>query len=142
MERMRQRQAWSFYEGILQSGEVAEKGKLVCIDLTAGTLVMGQADANLLPIGYAAASFTGDGVKKLRVELFTEIWVDLWTNDGSSAVAADDVGNVCYIKDAVTVSMDGTSRSVAGRVWGVSSAGVLVQMAIGIGIQGPAGADA
>lgn len=138
-QRMRRREAWSYYEGVLTSAEVVEKGHIACIDLDTGTLVKSKEDANLLPIGYFEQDLTGDGTKTVRVQLFREIWVDRFANDTGTAVVAADVGSVCYLLDSETVTGDATGHSIAGRVWGVSSAGVLVEMALSIGIQGPQG---
>ena len=140
MKRMKHRQAWSYYEGVLANAEVAEQGHVACIDTASGEIVVSQEAATLLPIGYFDQSLTGNGTAKVRVQLFNEIWVDRLANDTVAAVAAADVGSVCYLLDSQTVTSDATGNSVAGRVWDVRPEGVFVQMAISMGIQGIQGA--
>lgn len=139
-ERMTRREAWSYFEHTLANTEVAEKGNVACIDTASGEIVAGQTGDGLLPIGYFDETRTGNGTAKVRVRLFREIWVDRFANAGApNAVAASDIGSFCYLAGPATVTMAASGNSIAGRVWGVSSAGVLVQMAIDVGPQGPQG---
>ena len=91
----------------------------------------GQVGTGLRPIGYFDESKTGNGTLTVRVQLFREIWVDRFANGTSTdAVAASDIGNLCYVLDSQTVSIDSDtdSRSVAGRIWGLQNGGVLVEV--------------
>lgn len=142
VQRMTRREAWSYFEHVLATAEVAEKGHIACIDLSSGEIVAGQEGTGLLPIGYFEETKTGNGTSTVRVRLFREIWVDRFVNDGDAPVTAAHIGSACYLVDSETVSSDDTGRSIAGRVWGVSSEGVLVQMALDIGLQGPQGEPA
>ena len=131
MKRMTRREAWSYYEGVLANSEVAEQGHLACIDTSSGEIVVGQVGTGLRPIGYFDESKTGNGTLTVRVQLFREIWVDRFANGTSTdAVAASDIGNLCYVLDSQTVSIDSDtdSRSVAGRIWGLQNGGVLVEV--------------
>lgn len=141
MDRMTREERWGYLERALADGEVAEKGHVACIDLSDGSLVAAQdGSATLLPIGYFEESFTGNGTRKMRVRLFRELILHRFANAANPNDVGDgDVGNVCYFADSQTVSMDDTNRSVAGRVWGVTSAGVLIEPAINMGLQGPQG---
>lgn len=117
---------WAFP---LASAEVAEKGKIACIDTAnGGVIVIGKTATGLIPIGIFQESFTGDGTKKIQIKLHREIQATWWDNDSApNALAVADRGALCYIKDAVTVSKLSTGRSVAGMVLDVDSAqGVLV----------------
>lgn len=129
-ERMTRREAWSYVERVLQNAAVAEKGHLACIELSSGEIVPGATDTTLRPIGFFEESKTGDGSATVRVRLFREIWLDRLGNDGGSPVTDADFGELCYVVDSDTVSIShaGSTRVAAGRVWGVSSAGVLVEM--------------
>lgn len=139
-ERSRRREAWSYFEHVLANAEDAEKGHIACIDTASGELVAGQSGTGLLPIGYFEETLTGDGVKAVRVQLFREIWLDRFDNASApDAVGASDVGSVCYLADSTTVTTDASGNSVAGRVWKVSAEGVLVQMALDMGIEGAEG---
>lgn len=128
-DRMTRNEAWGYFEHPLTAAQVAEKGKLACLQTATGLLAIGAASTTLRPIGYFDENATGDGVAKVRVRLFDEIRIHWWVNDGVVPVVAADVGKQCFIKDTVTVSGDGTGRSAAGRVWAVNAAnGVGVEM--------------
>ena len=119
---------WGYYAFVLANAEVAEKGKIACIDTgNNGVIIAGAAAADLIPIGVFRESMTGDGAKKIQIKLFEEIQASWWDNDGVSPVVAADRGQLCYLLDDETVSSDGTSRSVAGMVLDVdANKGVLV----------------
>jgi hypothetical protein len=128
MDRMVIEAHWGYYPFVLKNGDVAEKGKLACLDrATAGIVRKGATATGLVPVGVFNESLTGDGVKKISVKLFDEIRAIWWTNDSTTPLTANDIGDPCYIKDDVTVSGDNTGRSLAGMVLAVDSAkGVLV----------------
>lgn len=114
---------------VLATGVTVDEGELICLDTaTAGLVRLGVASTTLRPIGYAMHALTGDGTKKLAVELFDEITFHRWTNDTVAAVAATDIGDLCYIKDGRTVTATSAGNSVAGRVWAVTTAYVDVEM--------------
>jgi hypothetical protein len=119
---------WGYIDLTLKSGEVAEKGKLACIDTGSnGLIIKGKAATGLIPLGVFHASLTGDGTKKVTIKLFREIQLIWWLNDATSPVTATEVGTTAYILDDQTVSHDGTSRSELGLVLAVDSIkGVLV----------------
>jgi hypothetical protein len=127
-ERMLTEAHWGYYAPVLANAEVVEKGKLACFDTAnGGALVNARTAAGLISIGIWAESMTGDGVKRCQVKLHREIQLTWWDNDTVAAIALTDRGKLCYLKDAVTVSLDGTGRSVAGLIMDVQSAkGVLV----------------
>lgn len=134
-KRMVKPQRWTAFEHTLKTASVAEYGHVAAIELSSGLVVPGATATGLFPIGTFAENATGDGTIKARVKLFEEITLYPFVNDaGPHDVALDDIGNVCYLKDSQTVSTLATGRSKAGRVWWVSSAGVLVQMATNIQI--------
>ena len=118
----------SYWSYPLANGEVAERGKLACIDTAnAGVIVAGQTATGLIPIGRFMADLTGDGTTKVPIRFFHEITPIWWDNDTVTAVAIADRGTLCYIKDAETVSGDNTGRSAAGLVLDVDATdGVLV----------------
>lgn len=127
-ERMISEEHWGYYAFVLASAEVAEKGKLAAIDTAnSGIIIVAKAAVSLIPIGLFMESFTGDGVKKVQIKLHREIQATWWDNDATNPVAAADRGKLCYIKDAATVSILSTSRSIAGMILDVSTTkGVLV----------------
>lgn len=135
-ERAKHRQSWKFYEGVLTSAASAFKGDVACINTATGLVTVGGTAATLLPIGYFDETLVGDGTARVRVMLFREIWLDRFTSvGGGDAVAAADVGSFCYLAGVDSVTM-ATTGSIAGRVWLVDAAGVLVQMALDLGPQG------
>jgi hypothetical protein len=130
-QRMTREERWSRFRGVLANAKVAVKGEVACLDKSAAAgakIVPAEAQTDLVPIGYFESDLTGDGTTKISVRLFKEITLHRFANDSGTAVAAGHVGQDCYFSDSKTVSMDATSRSIAGRVWDVDSAlGVLVQ---------------
>jgi hypothetical protein len=124
------KKTWLEYVSIaLTAAAIVEKGKLACIDTATGLLVNGAASPTLVPIGYWDEDATGDGTTPVRVRLFQGVWIHWFDNDGTTPVVATDLLRACFIKDATTVSGDGAGRTVAGRVWAISSAdGVGVEM--------------
>jgi len=119
---------WSRIERILNTGAIAEKGNVAAFNKANGTLVVSAVAATLHPVGFFEDSFTGDGVRKAKVRLFSEIDVALFGNAAVGPVADDDVGSVCYLSSSWEVTMTATGASVAGRVWGVQPDGVWVQI--------------
>jgi hypothetical protein len=126
---------------VLKSAAVAEKGNVACIDLDDGALVAGAVDLNYLPIGWFEESLTGDGTATIGVKLFNEVECAVMINSSTGPVDDGDVGALCYLHSAFEVSMTGTNKSIAGRVWGISGTGggakVYVEMAPSLGLQGP-----
>jgi len=116
--------AWEYFEHPLTDAQTGEKGELVCIDTATGLLFMSAAGtATLRPIGTldnGNGITTGDGVTKVRVKLFREIWVHWFANDAAGTpVVAADVGSLCYLFDKRTVTGASAGNSTAGRVWGI-----------------------
>ena len=142
-ERLIRTQTWSRLERVLKNGAVAEKGNVAAIDLTDGALVVGAVATTLFPIGYFESSLTGDGTKTISVALFREINIVPLVNSGTGPVDDGDVGNLTYLHSAFEVSMTGTGKSVAGRVWGIKGSGagatVFVQPVLDMGPTGPQG---
>ena len=98
---------------IYEGGMVAinSSGKAVAAADTAGLKVIGRAEN---------PAVSGDKVK-IRMGVFG------WDNDQTNAVAAKDVGKLCYVVDDHTVSIDDqTNGVVAGVVKGVDADGVHV----------------
>jgi hypothetical protein len=130
-ERMTKETDAGYVSLVLTTAILAEKGKMACLDTTTGKVTKGAASATLIPVGYFNETMTGDGTAQVIVRLFREVKLHWWTNDGVAPVVSADIGSDCYIKDDTTVSSDGTGRSVAGKVWALSTTdGVLVSMAM------------
>ena len=132
---MTRNEAWGYFEHPLTNAQTGEKGEMVCINTATGLLFMAAAGtATLRPIGYlenGEGTTTGDGTTKVRVRLFKEIRVHWFDNDaGGTPVVAADVGGLCYMLNATTVTADDDSagNAPAGRVWGVhSTQGVVIE---------------
>lgn len=139
-DRARKRTTKKTHSAILTSGITTVKGKPAFLDTSTGKFTQGGASTTLLPVGAWTENVVGDGTIRTTVDLFEEITLEWLDNDATSPCAADDIGSECYVKDTTTVSMDGTSRSKAGRVWDISTIdGVAVQM--GTAVTGPTGAS-
>lgn len=132
MDRIIQEDQGGYWSFALKSGELAEKGKIVCIDTADGSIILGKTGTGLIPIGLSnSTGWTGNGVRKIHVKLFHEISGYWWNNDsvGADAVVLADRGQIVFIKDSQTVTTNATGRSAAGMVLDVSpSDGVFVVM--------------
>lgn len=138
-DRARKRTTKKTHSAILTNGITTVKGKPAFLDTATGQVTQGGASTTLLPVGMWTENVTGDGTLTTVVDLFEEIVLEWLDNDTVSPCVAGSIGSECYVKDTTTVSMDGTSRSKAGRVWAVSALdGVAVQM--GTAVTGPTGA--
>jgi len=126
---MKRVEAWDHFELALTNAVDVERGEMAVLDTATGLLTKGVTSATQRPIGYFTEDGTGDGTTPFRVELFDEIRIHWWDNDGATAVVAADIGSLCYILDERTVTGDATGASAAGRVWAVNATnGVAVEM--------------
>jgi hypothetical protein len=130
-ERTKRQEIWGYIERALKNAAVAVAGEIACIDTADGALVPVSAAATLVPIGYFLSSATGDGTAIMRVKLFNDVHLERFLNDTGTAVTAAQNQQLCYLKDGRTVSGDSTSRSVAGKVWHVSTSPAYVLVEIG-----------
>lgn len=137
----RNKQEIGEYSWVLTTSAAAVKGEFACLDTATGLLTVVSALTTLLVVGRFAETMTGDGTKKCRVQLPDGVTV-LWANNDSAAnnVAADDIGNTCYLKDGKTVSTLATSRSAAGIVVDYDSDANRVAVLMGLKITGATGA--
>lgn len=123
-----------YYDFVLASAAVAVKGEIACGNTATGTVRAAGTATTLIPIGYFAESFTGDGTKKVSVRFFRERKLHWFKNDGTDPVLAANVFSNVYIVDGGTVSISSATntRSIAGRAMALDSKlGVLVAMADG-----------
>ncbi|MCB9584561.1 MAG: hypothetical protein H6718_04155 [Polyangiaceae bacterium] len=135
-KRQNRTECWSTRTFTLTDTEVAEQGKLCCIDTSTGKAVAGTVDTGLVPVGTFMESKTASGDEPIKVKLFREVTVIWWENSGSNAVTSAMLLGPCYVEDSETVSSDDSGTSLAGRVWAVDSAlGVAVEHGV-IGLQG------
>jgi hypothetical protein len=114
----------------LASGQVAYKNSLIGFTLGGTTCVVATATSGLFILGTAAEAVdASSAAKSITVDLGKERGMKWFANHTSGAVAATDVGALCYVQDDQTVTMLSTSRAVAGRVWAYSATkGVLVEI--------------
>lgn len=136
-------QVWTRFERVLKNGVTAARGDVACIDLDDGSLVVGAQDSNYFPIGRFEDAIVGDGTAVAKIRLFADVQIVPMVNASTDPVDDGDVGALCYLHSATEVSMTGTSKSIAGRVWGVKGSGagstVYVQPALALGPQGEQG---
>ncbi len=118
---------------MLATAESVFQGGLAGIDLSTGLVrkVPAGGDPNMLLVGTFVENKTVTSGGRTLVRLFRElsaIW--LANSAGGDAIAAANVGQLCYAVDDQTVALtsNGSTRSVAGRVWDVDATkGVLVE---------------
>ena len=118
----------------LTAGGTIYEGGMVAVN-GSGAAVAASDTSGLRVIGRAENSAVSGGTVKIRMGVFG------WDNDTTNAVAATDVGKLCYVVDDHTVSIDDQSNGVvAGVVKDVDADGVhvahgpiFVSGAVGIG---------
>jgi len=127
-QRSRRILTWKRMALPLTNAVAVEKGELICIDTATGLFDKGGVSTTLLPVGYADEDLTGDGTVLLHVTLFDEKRLHVWDNDTGTPVTAADIGSDAYIVDERSVSSSSATntRSVAGRIFGVTSEGVII----------------
>ena len=139
-ERITQLKEHAYIAPVLTTSEVAEKGKRAFIDATTGKATVTMS-SKTMDVGEFAETRTGDGTQTVMIRLHNDIVTRRWANDTGTAVAATDVGKVCFIKDSSTVSMASTGgRQRAGIVLSVGSLGVNVMSLMDAPMPSPAGA--
>lgn len=113
----------------LATSATVYEGSLVAVVLGTGKVQAATGASNELVIGRAIRKATQSAsAPNCTVRFLPEKFAYWCMNDTGTAVAATDVGRLCYILDDQTVTMAATSKGVAGRVWAVSSTqGVLVE---------------
>jgi hypothetical protein len=90
---------------------------------------MAGGSATLVHVGNFAENVASSAsAQNVNVDLGAEVQAYWYANAGApNAVASTDLGKVCYFADDYTVSISGSSNSLAGRIWAVDSVkGVLV----------------
>ena len=128
-ERMSFYESWARHQMSLASGFKAWKGGSCAINLVTGKVCPASAAGNLRIIGSFAETVDATAAEKLvDVNFDREFVARLWANSVASALVAADVGGLCYVEDDQTVcAVPVTGAIVAGRVWAVSTRGVLVE---------------
>lgn len=105
--------------------EQTYKGGVACMKANAAGLVTkSQAATDLVPIGVYAVDTLVTGNASVSIRLFDEITAMWMANaSGGDAVAAANIGGLCYLHDDQTVGVDDdtNTKSVAGRIWGYNS---------------------
>jgi hypothetical protein len=106
-----------------------QEGSLVALVLGTGKVQAATGASNELVIGKAGRKVVQSAsTPNCEVRFAREHFGYLFINDSGTAVAATDIGKICYVLDDQTVTMAVTGKGIAGRVWAVSaSEGVLVE---------------
>jgi len=122
MERLVSYVAIRRYDYVLKSLDVAEKGKMAFGDAAGSVVTMTPGG---VPLGVFATSLVGDGVKKVTVQFWNEIFAYWWANDTAALLTLANLWDVAYVKDSATVS--GTGTVALGLILDIDAAqGVLV----------------
>lgn len=132
-ERSRRKVTWGSVDLTLTNGTKGYRGGMACIDTTTGKVVPGSASTTLFFLGYFKRTADATGGEVIcQVDLDKELNLEWFANaTAGDAVAATDVGKVCYILDDQTVTITATGHSPAGVVMAVSATdGVLVNKEI------------
>jgi hypothetical protein len=131
--RSRKTSTWRLKEFTLASGLIAYQGAIAAIETSgsdAGKVKPGATSPSLVVIGVFSETVDAtSAAKAVTVDLLREVELEWFVNGSSSdAVAATDVGKLCYVLDDQTVSILAGGKSVCGRIWAVDSTkGVAVE---------------
>lgn len=115
---------WRYRQFTLASGSQSFKNGVAAMQRGVGTVVPMSNAPGLVPIGWFAEGVDATAAaKSVNVRLFVEYELYRQVNDGTSALAATDVGSACFFIDDQTVSADdaGGANPYAGVVLDVSS---------------------
>lgn len=118
-----------FIDLTLASGTIAYKDARAVLN-GAGKVIPATSSPLQQAIGLFVRKVDASAADKtVSVDLGREVLGHWYANHtGGDAVLSTDVGRLCYHLDDDTVTITPTNRSVAGRVWAVSSTkGVLVE---------------
>lgn len=114
----------------LASGSIAYKNGRAALNPTTGKVVPASSSPTLLMLGRFMRKVDASAADKaVPVDLEREVRAEWYANhSGGDAVAATDIGRLCYVLDDNTVTITPTNRPIAGRVWEVDATkGVLVE---------------
>ena len=125
-ERLIMEAHWGYYDFVLKSGVLAERGNIAVIDSADGAITKAGPGTGLIPLGLFAATLTGDGIATVQVKLWHELVGYWFDNDTVAPVVIAKRGQAAYLKDEHTVTLTATG-SIAGMILDVYAAkGVLV----------------
>lgn len=103
------------------------KGGIVAVDQADGFLKKGVTSTTLICVGRCEENILTGAGNTRRVKARSGIFK--WLNSSAGdAILDDDIGKQCFIVDDQTVALTsgGSTRSVAGIIYGVDSDGVWV----------------
>lgn len=112
------------YNFILKSAAVAVEGALAVLEVSSGTVKAAAVATGLVPIGFFTDDLTGDGTLTVGVQLFHEVNLYRFTNDGTTAIT--HAGQVAYVKTSTVVTGDATGATALGIVYEVATDGIWV----------------
>lgn len=96
----------------------------------------GKTDTGLTMLGRFADTVdnTGGaaGAKKVKIRFVNEFWADGFINDNVAPVTATHLWTDVFLKDARTITADGTGRTAVGKLVHIDSDKVFVKLAGGV----------
>lgn len=134
------REKWRYKQFTLKANETAFKGGLACVKQSDGKVYAGVAGSGYVALGLFAEDLTSTSDALVNVDLVEEKTL-VWFNNPSTSsdqVQATDFGKVCYFNDDNSVTMNSSSKSIAGLVWAVDATkGALVELGKGVPAAAP-----
>jgi len=109
----------------LAAGVTIYQGAQVVLN-AGGWAEPGVSAAGLVAVGRAKTTVSNVGGANGAAYVVVERGTFLWANDATNPVTLANVGQSAYVLDDQTVSILGTSRSLAGIVFQVDASGVWV----------------
>lgn len=115
---------------LVASGSTITEGGIACVNTSGEMVPAADAVTTLIPIGRTEVTVLGDGVKygKAKPGVY-----ELENSTAGDAIAADDVGKVCYLAGEAKVALtdNGGTRSKAGVIVGYNATSGKVAVAVG-----------
>lgn len=103
------------------------QGALVVLDAS-GNAEPGTAATGKVAVGRARAEADNTSGSAADINVTVETGEYRWENSAGDALTKASIGDTVYIEDDQTVCATGTSKSAAGRMTDIDSAGVWVKM--------------
>lgn len=120
------------YSRGLNASATVYEGGLVAFDVATGYLVAGRVSTTDIVKGVARDTYVNDATAGAKIAHLDAGVFCFASGTAADAIAADDIGKLCYVIDDQTVGVtDGTAtRVIAGRIFDVDSHGVWVAVGL------------
>jgi hypothetical protein len=111
---------YNFRQYTLKAGTIAFLNGAAFLDPKTDIVEPASSKTGMIYIGLFAEKVDASAAAALvNVDMLDEVSTRRFANDAANPVAATDVGQIAYFVDDQTVSIVGSGRTIAGRIWDV-----------------------